>query len=122
MEEEEEKAVRAITDRSAGSRPGRPCSSEPRVPRPNSDAHHFSQFWDFSCPTTHGRMDKRIHLELRGRQPSEVSLELEDVPRSSLVDRWGSSWGRLGGPSRRSTSHALNLPQLGKGISLGGAL
>ena len=110
MEEEEEKAVRAITDRSAGSRPGRPCSSEPRVPRPNCDAHHFSQFWDFSCPTTHGRMDKRIHLELRGRQPSEVSLKLEDVPRSGRVDRWGSSWGRLGGPSRRSTSHTLNLP------------
>ena len=122
MEEEEEKAVRAITDRSAGSRPGRPCSSEPRVPRPNSDAHHFSQFWDFSCPTTHGRMDKRIHLELRGRQPSEVSLELKDVPRSGRVDRWGSSWGRLGGPSRRSTSHALNLPQLGKGIGLSRAL
>ena len=39
--EASEEADRAITDRSAGSRPGRPCSSEPRVPRTNSDAHHF---------------------------------------------------------------------------------
>ena len=96
--------------RPVGWQPPWPCSSEPRVPRPNSDAHHFFQFGPFFRSPTHGTMDKRINLELRGRQPAEVSCGLVGFFRLGVADRWGSRWGRLAGPACISAPPAINLP------------
>ena len=109
-QEEEEGEAEPRHHRPVGCQPPWPCSSEPRVPRPNSDAHHFFQFGPFFRLPTHGTMDKRINLELRGRQPAEVSWGLVGFFRWGIVDRWGSRWGRLGGPAWLSPPPASICP------------
>ena len=71
------------------------------MPRPNSDAHHFFQFGPFFRLPTHGTMDKRINLELRGRQPAEVSWGLVGFLRSGGSGQVGVSLGQV----RRASLH-----------------